>query len=314
MRQSPKKTLRAIWGSIVWPVLSFCAAKIVQLLAWISHKPPEELHSVFGLPELEVLLVLIIFVVQVGLPMVGIQRNFWGAAICWSAFALLILRIVWRWRGLSAFRNGAKLLLSAAALILIALFVFGPMKRTYYATVKQSYAYLAPHAYLYDCERRAFLVKHEGASVLPDAEVVLWDNNAQRGHAERYNVIGPDSSIAPKLFWWDPSKPWDEDYTISITSGDFRVVQRLTIRSVRGKVQLASEVELNGKLVAKCRDPLLPAWYTVAANMESPSCDDSMHVPDEFITKLNPSPGNFQKARPEHRYSQYERGFSSARS
>jgi hypothetical protein len=275
----------------VWvPFITACH----QTATWLSHKPPEEDHIQFGLQELEVSLVLILFFVQVGLPMMGIQQNFWGAAISWLIIVCLSLRIIWRWRGLANFRNATKILISVMLIAGVAYLVYAPMRKTYFTTVKPSWIYIVPSPSLVECQRRAFLIKHVGLTTIPNPDVVLWDNNANKGHAEHYSEIGPDTSLAPKYFWWEPSHPWDEDYTISITSGDNHIVQHLLARTSHGKLQFASEVELNGKSVFRCRDPLIPYYYTVADDTDAPPCDASMSIADEVSQRFEPKSDNYQ--------------------
>jgi hypothetical protein len=278
----------------LWPIVKSAVRWCWGQLRWLSARPPKEEHIQFGLQDLEVSLVLLLFLVQVGLPMMGIQQNFWGASLCWSVIVYLSLRIIWRWTGLASLMNAIKLLISIVIVGLIVSLVYGPMTKTYYTTVKPSYIYVAPHPHLVNCERRAFVIKHVGSNLITNADVVLWDNNANKGLAEHYPEVGQDTPLSPKYFWWQPSHPWDEDYTISVTTGDNRIVQHLLVRTARGKLQFASEVELNGKLVSRCRDPLLPYWYTVAANTDAPSCEASMTISDEVAQKFEPMPDNYQ--------------------
>lgn len=163
------------------------------------------------------------------------------------------------------------------------------MIRTYYLTVKKSFIFVAPGQALVECERRVFFVKHSGARALPNTEVTLWDNNAKRGNVVKYAEIGPGTPdpAAPKYMWWNPASPWDEDYTITATSGDIHISQRLIVRSVAGKLQSASEVSMNGKSVLRCRDPLLPPSYTLASDA-SESCDAYMSIPNEITERMEP--------------------------
>jgi hypothetical protein len=164
--------------------------------------------------------------------------------VCWAFILFFLIRIVWKWEGTRGFTNLHKLIVSLLIIGGIVFFFGAPIIRTYYLTVKKSFIFVAPGQALVECERRAFFVRHRGVRTLPNTEITLWDNNAKRGNVVKYAEIAPGTSdpAAPKYMWWNPASPWDEDYTITATSGDVHISQRLIVRSVAGKLQFASDV------------------------------------------------------------------------
>ncbi len=263
---------------------------------WLAAKPTALEAEPFGLKDLEVCVLLLLFLVQVGLPMIGVQENFWLGLICWIGIVFLLVRVVWKWEGLRRLRNITRLLASAFVVTLVALYVYHPLARTFYLRVRPSFVFLLPGKDLADCERRAFVVKHMGARVLSNPEIVLWDNRAQRGTVTKYAELAPGEPdpVNPKYIWWKPASPWDEDYTVKITAGEVKVVQYLIARSARGQLQLATEVFVDDKRVFTCRDSLLPSSYTLASGTTK-QCD-SMEIPQEAIQKLSPESSSVQHA------------------
>jgi hypothetical protein len=92
----------------------------------------------------------------------------------------------------------------------------------------------APHDFTM---RRVFLLERSGPEILQNVEVTLRDYKAQgqvtTDHVETYAEVGPDSSNSgasqPKHFWFAPSKPWDEDYTVTLKSGERVFIERIVV-------------------------------------------------------------------------------------
>jgi hypothetical protein len=159
-----------------------------------------------------------------------------------------------------------------------------------------TYIFLVPTHNLIDAERRAFLVKHVGPRILDNVTVALLDNKSGIAPAqiEKYPEIAPgtENPLAPRYFWFRPSTPWDEDYTIRITSTrNPMVTQRMILRGTHHLLQFAVEVTLAGsaKPVLMCRDRLMPESYGLASQANEP-CDKYMSVPSELESRLEPAP------------------------
>lgn len=251
--------------------------KLLRAIQWLFAKTPEQQGAVFGLQDLEVSLILILFLFQIVLLMMGVQQNFWGAAICWSGILFFAIRILWKWESTRRVKNFHKVLSSLLIIAGTVYLIRGSMIRTFYLTVRPSFIFLVPTQDLVDCERRAFVVKHVGQRVLSNLEVVLWDDKGSRGDVTKYAEIAPGAPdpLAPKYMWWSPARPWDEEYTVNATAGEMKISQRLIVRSVSGTFQIASEVYVDGKRQFLCRDPLLPSSYTLAADAKN-SCESEM--------------------------------------
>jgi hypothetical protein len=250
--------------------------------------------EVFGLTNLEVSLILILWFIQVALPMMGVQQNFWWGLVIWTAIACLAVRIVWKWEITRRLTRLKKLLTSIFLLTAIGVVIYKPLSKTFYLTVRPSFILMMPGEELVDCERRAFVVKHRGARVLPNPDIVLLDNGAKNGLAKQYPEVTPGAPDLgnPKYLWWNPANPWREDYTFTITSGEQRAIQRLFVTSAKGKLQRATEISVNGKMVFACRDSLLPFSYTLASGAQP--CD-ALDIPQEITNNLEPSHFSVQK-------------------
>lgn len=277
------------------PAFSASHNKLRQTRDWLSTNPANPQGEKFGLTGPEASLILILFSAQVALPMMGIQQSFWGAVAFSIAILLLAIRIVWIWEPTKRLTNFLKLATSVAIVGVILYVVWGPIARTFYLTVKPSFIFLVPTQELVNCERRAFFVKHIGKKVLTNVDIALLDNDTNHGEVTRYAEIAPGEPdpMAPKYIWWNPSHPWVEDYTITALSGDMRISQRLIIRSTQKKLQIASEVSINGKPEFSCRDPLLPSSYPVALDTRE-SCDSKMSVSQETKEMIGLGSSNYQ--------------------
>ena len=276
-------------------ILSSSQSKLKQAHNWLSNRSSNAKGEIFGLKDLEVSLVLILFLVQVVLPMMGVQQSFWGAILCWIVILVLSVRIVWKWESTAKFRNIHKVITSLVIVSGIFYFVCGPLTKTFYLTVRPSFIFIAPTEELVNCERRALVVKHIGARVLANVDVAVLDNDTNRGEVTKYPEIAPGEPdpIAPKLIWWKPSHPWAEDYTISSTSGDMRISQHLIILSIQKQFQLASEVSVNGKPEFSCRDLLVPSSYTLARDAKE-TCERMMAISRETKRTMGLESSNYQ--------------------
>jgi hypothetical protein len=164
------------------------------------------------------------------------------------------------------------------------------------ASAGPTYIFLAPTHDLIDAERRAFFVRQVGPRILDNVTVALLDNKSGTAPAriEKYSQIAPgtENPLAPRYLWFKPSTPWDEDYTIRITStGNPPVTQRMILRGTHHTLQFAVEVTLAGspKPMLMCRDRLMPESYGLASQANEP-CDKYMSVPPELETRLEPAP------------------------
>jgi hypothetical protein len=92
----------------------------------------------------------------------------------------------------------------------------------------------APHDFTM---RRVFVLERSGPEILQNVEVTLRDYKAAgqvtTDHVETYAEVGPDASSSgasqPKHFWFAPSKPWDEDYTVTLKSGEKVFIERIVV-------------------------------------------------------------------------------------
>ena len=86
--------------------------------------------------------------------------------------------------------------------------------------------------------RRVFVLEQVGPKILHNVKVILRDNHAkdqaQAHHIENYPQVDPRESglknVQPKHFWFKPSTPWDEDYTVTISSGEKLFLERILVR------------------------------------------------------------------------------------
>jgi hypothetical protein len=166
--------------------------------------------------------------------------------------------------------------------------------------------YLVPTHELIDCERRAFFVNHSGFKPLQNVKVVIKDNKSGvvlEDEDFRAGIEpGPQDPDAPRYIWVKPSRPWDEDYTITFTAMKFHSVQNIVLRGTGKTAQLATQVTLSPKRkpVASCRDSLLPETLSLALGSRK-NCDTLMAVDSGFLSKLKPDPFGLQ--RPDGNYT-----------
>jgi hypothetical protein len=157
-----------------------------------------------------------------------------------------------------------------------------------------AYLYLVPTHNLIEAERRAFFIQQVGSRSFTNIEIALRDNKSSTIQLERISEIdaGPQNPLAPHYFWFAPSTPWDEDYTVTITSSKKpKVIQRLVVRSTRHVLQFAVDVRADGRStpLLECRDRLLPTSYQLAQNSTQP-CDKWMDLSPDLENRLEPAP------------------------
>jgi hypothetical protein len=180
--------------------------------------------------------------------------------------------------------------------------------------------------------RRAFVLQQVGQEVLHNVRITLQDNHAMgqvsADHVETYPEIDPGESdqqnTQPKHFWFAPSTPWNEDYTVTIQSREKSMVERILVTGLSpptppgtsanpppppkvvpssgdgplspdmGKVELAVRVIENGSNVPlfTCQDPDLQN-HTESREWESdqpePCAQHSSEIP-RFEGGLDPKP------------------------
>jgi hypothetical protein len=90
--------------------------------------------------------------------------------------------------------------------------------------------------------RRVFVLQQAGPDALSNVEVTLRDNHATgqtaADHIETYPEVRPgkpDHELQPKHFWFQPAIPWDEDYTITLKSGEKSFLEHILIRGLAPK-------------------------------------------------------------------------------
>jgi hypothetical protein len=183
----------------------------------------------------------------------------------------------------------------------------------------------APHELI---PRRVFVLQQVGPGILHNVELTLQDNHAEgqtsAAHVENWQEVDPGESdlhnVQPKHFWFKPSTPWSEGYTIAIRSREKSFLERILVLGVApvappgtplnpppapkvtprgdgplepemGKVEFAIRVTENGSKdpLFTCRDPDLeqqPEWQA------DPSRPCSQHSSDilSFEAGLDPKP------------------------
>jgi hypothetical protein len=119
--------MRSVFRSIGSTVLS----TMVVLRRWLFITPDPDRHQQFGLHKLEGSLILLLFLVQIGLPSIGIQESFWLGAICWACIAALALHILWTWEKVAGLKNGGKLISTVILVAGICLFTVPRLNMEY---------------------------------------------------------------------------------------------------------------------------------------------------------------------------------------
>jgi hypothetical protein len=163
-----------------------------------------------------------------------------------------------------------------------------------------SFLYFVPTHELIDCERRAFFVDHSGLKGFQNVKIVIKDNQSgtvQESDDYKAGIEpGPQNSDAPRYIWVKPSRPWDENYTITVTATKFRSIQETVLRSVQQNMQFAARITVDPqeKTVVNCRDSLLPEAYALGRGSQE-TCNTLMAVNSGFLNKLKPQPYGFQR-------------------
>jgi hypothetical protein len=268
------------------------ARQLAKELLKSPSKPPSP-HRAYGT---DLLWALIFFLVHVAWPYIVPEESLPSIVAAWLmwAFALFfVARLFLRW---SRDRNWIK---SSRFVAVVAAATFLYFAATSIWLIAQpTYLYLVPTHNLINSERRAFFVMQVGPQPLTNIEIALRDNKSGDIQLEKYLKIdaGPQNPLAPRYFWFTPSAPWDEDYTVTITSSKKpRAIQRLILRSTHHLIQFATDVRVDGRStpVLECRDPLLPASYELARSSPQP-CDKRMDLSSEVEDKVQPAPYNFE--------------------
>ena len=177
----------------------------------------------------------------------------------------------------------AVLMVSLLSLSLLSFYVY----RVEEASTR-TFIYLAPTADLMECQKRAFFVKLVGPKALSNVELKLKDNKSGLNYTQTFPEIDPGPLRSDQYFWFMPSTPWDEDYTITATSKESHSSQDLIVRSTDHQIQFASRVKVEDEKSSalSCRDNLLPPSYALARN-EKRSCAEAMKIPDEAVSSLD---------------------------
>lgn len=221
----------------------------------------------------------------------------WSIAVAWVLWAcafFFLARVFLRWSLDRSWPRVARL--GTTAVASVTLLYFGAS--SIWLVMQPVYLYVAPTPDLIEGERRAFFVIHEGPRTPSNVEVELRDNKSGVAQVAKFAEIDATRSnlITPQYFWFAPSTPWDEDYTITIaSSGNPQGVQHLIVRSTHKVLQYAVQVSVDGlsRPVIQCRDSLLPTSYHIAENSKQ-SCDRWMKIPPEVEDRLQPPPHTVQ--------------------
>lgn len=204
-----------------------------------------------------------------------------------------------RWRALT--RNQSVLfVLACIGAMGVAFAVIPWVSRSVRQQWAPTFVYLAPSRELIDCERRAFFVNRSGSEDPKNLHIVIKDNRSgtvQENDDFRDGIEpGPQNLDAPRYIWVKPSRPWDEDYTITVTGTNFRSVQNMVLRSVNKTLQSAVQVTVDSarKPVVSCRDSSLPQTYSLGLGSRE-NCKILMAVDPTLLIKLQPQFYGFQQ-------------------
>ncbi len=255
-----------------------------------SAREPSPQKKAYGT---DLLWALIFFLVHVPWHYIVPEDTFLSVAVAWLlwGFALFFLaRLFVHW---SRDKNWHKFLRRTVVATSSAAFLYFAAT-SMRAIAQPAYLYLVPTHNLIEAESRAFFIQQVGPRSFTNIEIALRDNKSTTIQLERISEIdaGPQNPLAPHYFWFTPSTPWDEDYTVTITSSKKpKVIQRLVVRSTQHVLQFAVDVRVDGKSkpVLECRDHLLPSSYQLAKNSTQP-CDKWMDLSPDLENKLEPAP------------------------
>jgi hypothetical protein len=259
-----------------------------------SSRNPLSPHRAYGT---DLLWAFIFFLIHVGWSYIVPEETLLSvtaAWLLWGCALFFMARLFAHW---SQDKNWHRFLrLGVVATATVVFLYFGAA--SIWLIAQPVYIYLVPTHNLIEAERRAFFVTQVGPRPLTNIQIALRDNKSGAIQLEKYSEIdaSPQNPLAPHYFWFTPSTPWDEDYTVTITSSKKpRAIQHLIVRSTHHLIQFATDVRIEGGStpLLECRDPLLPASYQLARNSTQP-CDKWMELSPEVEDRLQPAPYNVE--------------------
>jgi hypothetical protein len=269
------------------------ARQLAKELLKSSREPPPP-HRTYGT---DLRWAFIFFLVHVGWSYIVPEETLLSVSAAWLLWGCALFFMARLFEHWSRDRNWRKSLrLTVVGAVTVVFLYFGAA--SIWLIAQPVYLYLVPTRNLIDARRRAFFVEQVGPRPLTNIEIALRDNKSGAIQAEQYSEIdaAPQNPLAPHYFWFTPSTPWDEDYTVTITSSKKpRVIQRLVVRSTHHVIQFAADVRVDGRStpVLECRDSLLPESYELA-RASTQSCDEWMELSPEVEDKLQPAPYNVE--------------------
>jgi hypothetical protein len=177
--------------------------------------------------------------------------------------------------------------------------------------------------------RRVFVLEQVGPAVLTNVEIILHDNRAQgqatSDYTEHYPEVDPGESESqtaqPKHFWFAPSTPWDEDYTITMRAGEKSFLEHIIVKGVSppatpgasinpppapkvaplqgdgpiaaemGEVEFAIRVTTaeSNEAIFTCQDTHLQSLPSWSSDKHEPCLQHSREIPS-FEGRLDPKP------------------------
>lgn len=236
---------------------------------------------------------LIFWGIHIGWGEIAAGEVLWRVCVGWALWIpcfFFVARVFLRW--LTDIRHSKLSGVVVVALLAAALSYWAFLSIREF--LEPTYIYLVPTQGLIDAERRAFFVQQSGPRPFTNVEIAVLDNKSGAIHVEKYPEVGARSQnrFSPRYFWIKPSVPWDEDYTVTITSSNNPpVTQRMIVRSTHHILQFAVEVAISDKPtpVLICRDAWLPKSYSLGNGAPRP-CQEFMTVPQELENTMQPSP------------------------
>jgi hypothetical protein len=133
---------------------------------------------------------------------------------------------------------------------------------------------------------RPLLVEQRGPNFLNNVDVSLHDNKSGRGITTHYPEIdpGPQNPLAPRVVWWRPLKPGDENYGILIRAREGGFNEQVIVETAKGSRQMGWIVTVAGtkNILSECRDPLLSAQLPWDNKVQA--CSSSTQPKDLVLT------------------------------
>ena len=145
--------------------------------------------------------------------------------------------------------------------------------------------------------RRVFAVQRQGPNVLHNVTITLHDNRgidqSYNDHVEHFEEIDPGplpTGEEPEHFWLEPATPWDEDYSVAITSHEVNLVENIAIGCTDKVGLFAIKVMVvgNPKALLTCRDENLKASTDWPEPQQS--CSTVIPPSPSFEANLTPRP------------------------